>query len=96
MRFENDKLIIESSRPGLLIGKRGGRIESLQKFLGREIHIEETVETIEDYILVVDYANEFYDLEDDFLTAGLEKLSDSEFMDEIDNMEIGNLDDYYG
>jgi hypothetical protein len=48
------KLTIETSRPGLLIGKRGKRIEALQEYLGIHLCIVETQEHILDYIYPYD------------------------------------------
>lgn len=49
LSFEDGALVIETSRPGILIGKRGENIKALQERLG-SIKITETRETITDYI----------------------------------------------
>lgn len=50
LRLEDGKLVIETSRPGLLIGRRGERITNLQKHMDMPLHIEETKQHIIDYI----------------------------------------------
>ncbi len=55
------KLVIETSRPGLLIGKRGEQIEKLQAYLNLPLHIEETREHVTDYMYVyADDLDEIY------------------------------------
>jgi ribosomal protein S3 len=44
------KVIIVTARPGLLIGKRGERIEELQTALGKKIEIIEDSANILDYM----------------------------------------------
>lgn len=53
--LNDNKITIELSRPGLLIGWRGKQIEDLIKYLGRDIHIVETMEHIEDCIIPYNY-----------------------------------------
>jgi hypothetical protein len=42
IREENDKLVIETARPGLLIGQKGRNIDGLVEHLKRPIHILES------------------------------------------------------
>lgn len=60
VEFLNDnRVLLEVSRPGILIGKRGENIEKLQEFLGHKLYIKETVEHIMDHMYV-------YPVEDDY------------------------------
>jgi ribosomal protein S3 len=54
LELEGDRLTIETSRPGLLIGKRGQRIDALKAYLGLALHIVERTEDITDYIYPYD------------------------------------------
>lgn len=45
------KLVIELSRPGLLIGRKGIQITDLTNYMGRPIHIVETMEHVYDYLV---------------------------------------------
>lgn len=47
---------ISLSRPGLLIGRRGEQIDSLTKFLGKQIKIVEVNQSLHDYLLPYDYS----------------------------------------
>lgn len=60
--FENPpgEVSIELSRPGLLIGRRGEQIDSLEKFLGHKILIVEVRQSINDFLLPYDYSQELY------------------------------------
>ena len=42
IREEKGKLVIETARPGLLIGHKGETIDGLTKYLNRPIHIVES------------------------------------------------------
>lgn len=42
IREENDYLVIETARPGLLIGRKGQNIDGLIEHLKRPIHIHES------------------------------------------------------
>lgn len=56
-------VLIETSRPGLLIGRRGETVEQLKEFLGKSIHIKECKENIVDFMFVYDEFDYNYDYE---------------------------------
>lgn len=58
--IDDNKVIIELSRPGLLIGWRGEQIHSLIKHLERDVRIVETPNHIEDYLIPYHYNDEDY------------------------------------
>lgn len=49
--LENGRISITLLRPGLLIGKRGSRIDALSKYIGNGVHIIEEEDPIIGYIL---------------------------------------------
>lgn len=51
---------IETSRPGLVIGRRGEQIDKLSKYLGVEIRLVETKETLLDYLLPYNWQAELF------------------------------------
>lgn len=51
---------IETSCPGLVIGRRGEQIDKLSKYLGMEIRLVETRETLLDYLLPYNWQAEIY------------------------------------
>lgn len=63
-------IVIKTSRPGYLIGKRGQQIIDLQKLLGTKIKIEEE-NSIEDLIFVsepdLDYLDDYFVDEDGYI-----------------------------
>ena len=63
-------IVIKTSRPGYLIGKRGQQIIDLQKLLGKKIKIEEE-NSIEDLIFVsepdLDYLDDYFVDEDGYI-----------------------------
>lgn len=51
---------IETSRPGLVIGRHGEQIDKLSKYLGVKIRLVETKETILDYLLPFNWQAELF------------------------------------
>ena len=49
-----ERIVIHTSRPGMLIGSRGSQISELSEWLGKKLHIVETKETILDYLVPQD------------------------------------------
>lgn len=54
---EPQKITIKTSRPGLLIGRRGTVIDALTKHLDLHVHIEEITECLYDYLVPNDYSS---------------------------------------
>lgn len=48
------KVTVIVARPGLFIGKRGENVEQLEKCLGKKIHIIESPENLNDYLIPVE------------------------------------------
>lgn len=90
IEVEHCEIIVELSRPGLFIGKRGENVEQLQKYLHehgfkRKLHIKEAKQNILDFLVPYEYNDE--------------DLGFPSFEDEI-QMDIEELcggdEDYYG
>lgn len=60
--YMHTSITIETSRPGMLIGRRGEQIEQLSKFLGVKVKITETRQHILDYLVPCDFSDEMLDL----------------------------------
>ena len=54
------KVTVTVARPGLFIGSRGQNIEQLEECLGKKIHIIESCENLNDYLIPVE-PDEDYD-----------------------------------
>lgn len=68
LELVDGKLLIETSRPGLLIGRYGETIEKLEAFLGMKIHIEETMQHLLDFLIPYPPYDDDYDHDyDDWL-----------------------------
>lgn len=80
----DNKVIIITERPGLLIGKRGENIDKLTDALGMEIHIIEEFDPLSAYLIPYDYdkyENEVIDRYYDSLEESVKELPSS-YMDE--------------
>lgn len=63
IEVEHCEIIVELSRPGLFIGKRGENVEQLQKYLHehgfkRKLHIKEAKQNILDFLIPYEYNDE--------------------------------------
>lgn len=58
--IDEQTIEIETSRPGLIIGRRGELIDKLSKYLKKEIKIVETKETLLDYLLPYNWQAELF------------------------------------
>lgn len=63
IRVNEDEPIvtIKTSRPGLVIGRKGQTIEALATYLGKKLHIEEETNHWLDWLTPRDYDKEFED-----------------------------------
>ncbi len=61
---DDNKIVIELSRPGILIGVKGTQINDLLNYMAQPIHIVETMEHIEDYIVPYNWQDEDYSYEE--------------------------------
>jgi len=81
----DNKVIIITERPGLLIGKRGENIDKLTEALGMNVHIIEEFDPLSAYLIPYDYSEYERELEDRYYDSLEESVKDPYYMDELND-----------